>query len=104
ARLVNFAMLLALLGLLYSLARRWVSRSVAYLLAALFASVPMVQGLVASLFVENLLAALLLASLSALWRFADTGDRRMAYAAAILAGAALSTKFGALVLVLPALP
>jgi len=97
-------MLLVLLGVLYSLARRWVSRGVAYFLLALFVSSPMAHGLATALFVENLLAALLLGALAALWRSGDTGDRRLAYVAAILAGAALSTKLGALPIIAVALP
>jgi hypothetical protein len=57
-----------------------------------------------SLFVENLQAALVLALLTAIWRLGETGDRRYLFAAAILAGGALSTKVGALALVALALP
>ncbi|HWC97820.1 MAG TPA: bifunctional glycosyltransferase family 2/GtrA family protein [Candidatus Sulfopaludibacter sp.] len=104
AHLLNFAMLLAIVGLLYSGARRWVTPAVALLLAALFASSPLVQLVTGSLFVENLLAAMLLGMLTAVWRFGDTGDRRYLLAASFLAGIALTTKLAALPLVLLALP
>jgi hypothetical protein len=104
SRLVNFAMLLAVVTMLYGAARRWLSRSAALLVAALFASTPLVQLVTGSLFVENVLAALVLAMLAAIWRLGDTGNRRYLFAAAILAGSALTTKIGALPLVALALP
>jgi hypothetical protein len=104
AHLVNFAALAVILGLIYSAGRRWVSPAVAYLLAALFASAPMVQTLTGSLFIENLLAALIFGCLAAIWKFGDTGDRRFLYAAAILGGAAISSKFGAMAAVLMEIP
>ena len=104
SRLVNFAMLLALEAMLYGAARRWLTRPAALLVAALFATTPMVQLVTGSLFVENLLAALVLALLTAIWRLGETGDRRYLFAAAVLAGGALSTKVGALALVALALP
>jgi len=102
--LLNFAFLLALLGLLYAAVRPWVPRATALLLVALFAASPMVQLVTGSLFVENLLAALLLAMLTAVWRFGETGERKFLYAAAMLAGAALNTKLAAFPFVLLAIP
>ncbi|MDR3700177.1 MAG: bifunctional glycosyltransferase family 2/GtrA family protein [Candidatus Sulfopaludibacter sp.] len=104
ARLLNFAMLLALAGLLYAAVRRWLPRAAALLLVALFAASPLVQLVTGSLFVENLLAALLLAMLTAVWRFGDTGNRKFLYAAALLGGAALTTKLAALPFVVLAMP
>ena len=104
SRLADFAMLLAIEAMLYGAARRWLTRSAALLVAALFATTPMVQLVTGSLFVENLLAALALAMLVAIWRLGETGDRRYLFAAALLAGGAMSTKFGALALVAVALP
>jgi hypothetical protein len=101
--LLNFAMLLGIVGLLYAAARRWVSRAVALFLAAAFATTPLVQLVTGSLFVENLLAAMLLGMMTALWRFGASGERRWLYAAAALAGTALSTKLGAFAVVAPAL-
>jgi glycosyltransferase involved in cell wall biosynthesis len=102
--LLNFAMLLALLGLLYAAVRRIATRAEALLLVALFAATPLVQLVTGSLFVENLLAALLLGMLTAVWRFGDTGRRGFLHAAAILGGAALTTKLAALPFVALALP
>ena len=56
ARLLNFAILLMLVGLLHAGIRRWVAPAAAYLLLALFLTTPMVQLVTGSLFVENLLA------------------------------------------------
>ncbi len=104
SRLVDFAMLLSLVALLYGAVRRWLARSAALLVTALFATTPMVQLVTGSLFVENLLAALILALLAAIWRLGETGERRYLFAAAILSGGALSTKFGALAFVALSIP
>src|SRR5450759_2032757 len=103
ARLLNFAILLLLLGLLHAIVRRWVSPGVAWLLVALFATTPMVQLVTGSLFVENLLAALLLGMMTALWRFGESGERRFLYLAAVLGGTAMAAKFGAIAFLVPAL-
>jgi hypothetical protein len=89
ARLLNLAMLSLLLGLLHGAVRRWTGPGTAWLLLALFAATPLVQLVTGELFIENLLAALLFAAFLAV----GNGSFR---AAAILAGAALSTKLGAL--------
>ncbi|MGB7761348.1 MAG: glycosyltransferase family 39 protein, partial [Bryobacteraceae bacterium] len=103
ARLLNLAWLLAMEGLLYGAVRRWLGRAPAWLLAALFAATPLVELVTGSLFIENLLAALILGTMVALWRYAENGNPRFLFAAAALAGSALSTKFGAFAFVLPAL-
>jgi glycosyltransferase involved in cell wall biosynthesis len=103
ARLLNFALLLVLLGFLHAAVRRSVSPGVAWLLLALFATTPLVQLVTGSLFVENLLAAFLLGMMTALWRFGESGERRFLYLAAALGGTAMATKFGAISLLLPAL-
>ena len=83
--------------------RRWVSPGVAWLLVALFATTPMVQLVTGSLFVENLLAAILLGTMTALWSFGETGERRSLYLAAALGGTAMAIKFGAIAFLAPAL-
>ena len=103
ARLLNFAILLVLLGLLHSAARRSVSPAVGWLLVTLFATTPMVQLVTGSLFVENLLTALLLGMMTAVWRFGESGERRFLYLAAALGGTAMATKFGAIAFLVPAL-
>jgi hypothetical protein len=102
ARLLNFSILLVLLGLLHAAVRRSVSPAIAWLLVALFATTPMVQLVTGSLLVENLQAALVLGMMTALWRFGGSGERRSLYLAAILGGTALATKFGALAFLVPA--
>jgi hypothetical protein len=104
ARLLNLAWLLVIEGLLYTAARRWLGRPAAWLLAATFAATPLVELVTGSLFIENLLAALVLGMMVALWRFAESANVRFLFAAAILAGSALSTKFGAVAFVVPAVP
>ena len=64
----------------------------------------MVQLVSGSLFVENLLAAMVVGLMAALWRFSETGEKRYLYLAAVLGGTAMTTKFGALVFVALALP
>jgi putative flippase GtrA len=102
ARLLNFAILLVLLGLLHAAVRRSVSPAIAWLLVTLFATTPIVQLVTGSLLVENLQAAFLLGMMTALWRFGGSGERRSLYLAAILGGTALATKFGAIAFLAPA--
>jgi glycosyltransferase involved in cell wall biosynthesis len=104
ARLLNLAMLVVVELLLYCAARRWVTRTAALLLAASFAATPLVQLVTGNLFVENLLAAMILGALTALWRFGERGERKFLYAAAALGGTALAVKFGASAFVLVAAP
>ncbi len=104
ARLVVFAMLLAVCGLLYCALRRWTTPTAACLLTACFASTPLVQLVTGALFVENFLAAMILGVLTAIWRFGDTGERRYFYMAMALGGTAITVKFGALAFVALALP
>ena len=103
AHLLNFAILLVLLGLLHLAVRRLVSPGTAWLLVALFATTPMVQLVTGSLFVENLLAAFVLGMMIALWRFGESGESRFLYLAAALGGTAMATKFGAIAILVPAL-
>jgi glycosyltransferase involved in cell wall biosynthesis len=103
-RLLLFAMLLAICGLLYRVIRRWTSPAAATLLVACFAATPIVQLVTADLFVENVLAALVIATLTAIWRLGDTGERRYFYMAMALGGTAMTVKFGALAFIAIALP
>jgi glycosyltransferase involved in cell wall biosynthesis len=104
ARLLNFAMLLLVEALLYCAVRRWVAPSVGFLILALFAATPMVQLVTGSLFVENLVAAMVLGVMTAIWRFGENGDKRFLYLAAVLAGTALATKVGTVAFLALALP
>lgn len=104
SRLLNFAMLLTVVALLYTAMRKWVTPAVACLLAALFAATPLVQMVTGDLFVENQLAALILGMMTAIWLLGETGERRFLLLAAVLGGSALATKFGALAFVAMAAP
>ena len=101
ARLTNFAALAAILALLYSLARRWLPRAPAALGVALFASTPLVQLVTGSLFVENVLAAMILAAVVALARLHRTGRDVYLFAVGLFLGTALSVKLGALSCAVP---
>ena len=104
AHILDFSMLLILSALVYSNARRWVDPAPAFLLAASLAATPIVQFVTGSLFVENFLVVFVVAMLTAILHFDDTGDRRYLYLAAVLAGTAMATKYGALAFLLLALP
>ncbi len=104
ARLLNYGMLLMVLALLYSGARRFVSRATAYLLAATFAATPLVQLVTGSLFVENFMAALVLGIVTVTCLFGESGEKRYLFAAMLLGGAAITTKLGAVAFVALALP
>ncbi|HEY2845775.1 MAG TPA: glycosyltransferase family 39 protein, partial [Bryobacteraceae bacterium] len=92
AHLLNFAFLVLLCLLLARAARRWVSPPLAWLIAALFAATPLVQLVTASLFVENVWAAMILAGTLALLRYLEQDDTGDLAQAAVFAGAALAVK------------
>ena len=96
ARLINFSLLGVSAGLLYCVVRRWASTAVGLLVVALLASTPVTQLVTGSLFVENVWAALLLGALLALWRHREEERTAWLYAAALLSGTAVASKFGAL--------
>ena len=104
ARLLNFAVLLMLAGLIYAALRRALPPAVSLFLAALFATTPLVQLVTGSLFVENLLAAMILGAFLALWEFAESGRGRWLYTAALLGGGALAVKLWAAVFIALAAP
>lgn len=96
ARLLNFTMLVTVATLIVCGARRFVSRPVAMLLAAMFVSTPMVYMVSGSLLVENFVAAMVLGSLMALWRFHETRATRYLMMTGILFGTSISLKIGAM--------
>ncbi len=104
ARLLNFAFLLLALVLLDGMLRPMIRPAVRVLFVLMFACTPLVELVTGSVFVENLLAALILAMMAAIWQYGETGDTRHFYAATALAGTALATKFGAAGLIAIALP
>ncbi len=95
ARLLNFAMLIAIAALLFSGIRAFLSRPVALLLTLLLVSTPMVYVVTGSLFVENFVAAMVLGSLIALWRFHETRAPRYLVLCAVLLGTSIALKLGA---------
>ena len=95
ASLLNFALLALLTGLIVWAARRLVACETAWLIAALFASTPLVNLVTGSLFIENFVAAMIAGMTLELWRYRETGQRADLFAAAILGGTACSAKFGA---------
>jgi hypothetical protein len=95
--LLNFAFLILLLALMYQLLRPYLAPAASLLLLAAFASTPLVLWVTGTLMVEVPLAAMLLGAVAAI-------QRRHFYAAALLAGAAIATKFGALVMVALMIP
>ncbi len=100
ASLLNFALLVAIAGLLYRAVRRWLPRDAALLTAALFASTPLVNLVTGSLFIENFIAAMILGMAIELWRFHESGEARDLWIAAALGGTAASAKLGACAFVL----
>jgi hypothetical protein len=95
ARLLNFANLVALLGLLYSFTRSCCSRLVAVAICTLYASSPLVQVVTGSLFIDNFLAALLFASMTAFFFHIYVKGARLFAAGWLFLGLALSCKAGA---------
>jgi putative flippase GtrA len=102
--LLDYALLLLIEAVLYFAIRRWLCRAASFWLLALFASTPLVQLVTGSLFVENVLAAMVAGMAAALWRFSDTGEKRFFYIAAALGGTSMAIKFGALAFVALAVP
>lgn len=100
-RLFNFCLLLVILALVNALLKPLLPRGPRRLCLTLLASSPIVQLLTGSLFAENFWAALLCGAFAALVRYRASGQRRDAGAAAVLLGAGLATKFGALSFALP---
>jgi hypothetical protein len=95
ARLLNFAMLVAIAAMICRTSRQWLPRFGAFLAAALFVSTPLVQLVTGSLLVENVWAALILGGTLALAR----GE--VVYAG-VLFGAAMSAKVGSVAFAIPA--
>src|SRR5581483_6894868 len=94
--LVNFGALLAIVGILHALLGRR-----AALAAALLVSTPLALAVTGSLFIENVLAATILAVVLALDRLRRYRDGGSLFAAGLLLGAALSMKLGAISCVVP---
>jgi hypothetical protein len=96
ARLLNAAMLAVAAGVTFLLCRTVAKRSAALMATALLISSPIFQLLTGSLFVENLLTAVLTGAIAALWKFKQSGRSGWLAVSFALLGAGCATKFGAL--------
>jgi hypothetical protein len=92
---LNFALLLIIVALLYGASRQWLCSEAALVVAALFASTPLVNLVTGSLFIENFVAAMILGMAIALARFHEDGGAKALWLAAALGGTAASAKLGA---------
>lgn len=116
ARLLDFALLALMVLLLVRILRRWTPDWVAWLVAGVFVSTPLVQLVTANLMIENAQAGFLLAAFAAYLGAREDSEERgeaganpndhaprtvAALLAALLAGAALSSKIGSLAIALP---
>lgn len=104
SRLQNFAMFGALLALVFTGLRRWLSTAAAVLFTTCFASTPLAGLVTGSLFVENTQAAMVVGALLAIWRLSEHADLRSLIVAALLAGGALATKVGSTSFIVCLLP
>ena len=95
ARLLNFALMVVLVAVVYRASRRWLSDSGASIASALFASTPLVELVSGSLFVENVWAVMIAGAAVAL----SEGELAIS---GLLLGAAFSTKIGTSAYLLPA--
>lgn len=102
ARLQNVATLLLLLAVVYGAVRARGPRSFALLATLVAASTPLALAEASSLFIDNAWALFLVASVAAILRFEDDPRPGFLDAAALLFGAAMSTKLISVALV-PAL-
>ena len=95
ARLLNFALFVVIVAMVYQGSRRWLTEPKAALVAALFASTPLAELISGSLFVENVWAVFIAGAAMALIE-SDL------IVAGLLLGAAFSTKVGTSAYLLPA--
>lgn len=106
AKLINMALLLAIVGLLYALARRISGGTFAMGIACLFLSMPVAFIETATLFIENPLTAFILGGFAAttrLWPGAADYDSasRTVVAVFLMIGAAFATKLTGVILAGP---
>ncbi len=95
ARLLNFALFVVIVAMVYRTSQRWLPEPKAALVAALFASTPLAELVSGSLFVENVWAVFIAgAALSLI-----DGELEIA---GLLLGAAFSTKVGTSAYLVPA--
>ncbi len=99
ARLLNVSVLGAIAWMLYRWLKQRLPVWIAAGVAAAWLATPLVQLVTGSLFVENVVAVLLLAA----WRLLGEEDARCLLAGCFLCGLAMASKFGALAFAVPLL-
>ncbi len=104
ARLLNFLMLICITRLSYIQSRVWLSPANAFLTTAVFVSGSMVQLVTGSMLVENFIAAMVLGSAVALWRFHQKPTARGLLLCSFLIGTAVGWKIGAVAIAVAVLP
>jgi 4-amino-4-deoxy-L-arabinose transferase-like glycosyltransferase len=105
ARLENFGFFLLLLAVLFSVGRRFTTRTAdLFLVLAMFASTSLAQFAVDSLVVENLWALLCAAMFLALLNYYRSGRDRYLILCSLLGGGAMMTKFGSLAFLIACFP
>ena len=103
ARLLNFAMLLAILALIYEAARQWVTPAGLSAGCIICGDARSATGDRIAVRRE-LCGGMVLGLLTATWQFGRTGERRYLFLAAAMAGAAITAKIGSVAFVLLVLP
>lgn len=98
AKLVNFGFLLLLSGCFYAFARTFVRHAVACIALSLLLSTPVTFLTTASLFYDNSVAALVLASITALFYRGTAPEPTQYVLAIVILAAAISSKIVAIVL------
>jgi MFS family permease len=103
AKLLPFVFLIISCVLIVLLCRRLAPRSVAMLIAAVYAATPVVQLITGAMFTDTLMVAFLLAAAVLIVHWTDWREAAVLPLAGILLGAALATKVVALSFVAPCL-
>lgn len=104
ARLLNFALALVTVALVYRAARHWLSGPRALWIVLLYVSSPMMHLVTGNLFVETFWAALAFGGMLALWRFEESGDRGDLFRTAWILGCAGMVKLGAMAFIAASVP
>lgn len=92
ARLLNFFPFVLVFFLLFDVSRRYVSNNAAWLIAAVYASTPMMTAVTANVFAENLWVALLFGGCLALDRYNETRVKKYLDVMVILLATSIAVK------------
>ncbi|HYI92495.1 MAG TPA: hypothetical protein VEX68_03040, partial [Bryobacteraceae bacterium] len=104
ARIMNLVMLASIAYFIYQAVRAWLPQDTAFLVSALFLSAPMVQLVTGTMMVENFVAAMVLGSAIALWRFHEQPQTSTLLICSLLLGTAIGWKIGAITLAVTLVP